>query len=389
MSVTPTTNYLSYEGLQKYDGLIKGYIADAEGKIKVANTHFTKPVGTDSATLESALAQLVAEQADAKIAVQETAGTDSDTFAKKYTLWTGDIKPEEADPYASATKLGEINIPKDFLIKKSEVKVVEEADKPVEGYKIGQKYIDFTVNAKDAADPSKDEHMYILVDDLVKPFTVKENATQVQVAISDENVISATLVDGGVDLDALANEVKADYAIKVTTTPGGEADAFAQQVVIAQGVDAEGEDVVKAILTFPKDIYVSAGSCEYLNAEAIAAITDVEGTKPTIPGYYIILTLTNNTKKVYVPVSTIASTFSVLNTHAEEGETQNNSVTLTKDTTDPTDAKLSAEITDAGVTTSKIANSAVTIDKLADSVLQEFPGVIPLTGDDSIAKLFE
>lgn len=408
MSVTPTTNYLSYAGLQKYDELIKGWVRDAEGEIKITNTHFTVPAGQTAATLEDAIGQLVDEQADAKIVIQETAGTTTDLYAKKYTIWTGDIKPGEADPYADATKIGDIDIPKDFTLLDAEVKVVATEDDPVEGYKVGQKYIDFTVNAKEAADPTKLKHMYILVDDLVKPFTVEEDAEQVQIAISATNELSATLVDGGVDLDALAQEVKDDYAIDVTITAGGDSDAFAQKVVISQGVNEDGDPVEKATLEIPKDCYVESGTCEYLNADAIAAIDDAEGTAPTVAGYYIKLALANKDKTVYVPVSSIAAGFSVLNTHDVEGVATANSVTLTKDTTDPTDAKLSAEITDGGVTTVKIADdavtnekladdavdtdqvkdSAITLDKLSDTVLEELPGIIPLTGENSIESLF-
>lgn len=62
-----------------------------------------------------------------------------------------------------------INIPKDYLVKKAEVKVCEEDDKPVEGYKVGDKYLDFTINTKDSeeGEEENESHIYILFRELV------------------------------------------------------------------------------------------------------------------------------------------------------------------------------------------------------------------------------
>lgn len=58
-----------------------------------------------------------------------------------------------------------INIPKDFLVKSATVKTVTTANNPVSGYVIGDKYLDFVVNSKDNS--ATDEHLYVLVSDLV------------------------------------------------------------------------------------------------------------------------------------------------------------------------------------------------------------------------------
>ncbi len=72
------------------------------------------------------------------------------------------------------TKNGEnvgeaINIPKDYLVKEAAVKTVETENEPVEGYAVGEKYIDFTVNTK--GKDGNETHLYIRVADLVKPYT--------------------------------------------------------------------------------------------------------------------------------------------------------------------------------------------------------------------------
>lgn len=42
--------------------------------------------------------------------------------------------------------IGTIDIPRDFLVKSAELKTVVEDDKPYEGAKVGDKYIDFIIN---------------------------------------------------------------------------------------------------------------------------------------------------------------------------------------------------------------------------------------------------
>ena len=69
-----------------------------------------------------------------------------------------------------------INIPKDFLVKSGEVKMVTAADKAAGGifynnpdFLEGDKYIDFTINVKEGS--ATDEHIYINVKDLVDVYT--------------------------------------------------------------------------------------------------------------------------------------------------------------------------------------------------------------------------
>lgn len=98
---------------------------------------------------------------------------------------------------------GSINIPKDFLVKSAALSTVTTADVPYAGAKVGDKYIDFVINAKDASATA--EHIYLPVNDLVDVYTAQANATQVQLAIDSNNVISATIVAGSVGTTELAN----------------------------------------------------------------------------------------------------------------------------------------------------------------------------------------
>lgn len=59
-----------------------------------------------------------------------------------------------------------IDIPKDYLVKNAEVKICEVNNVPVEGYLVGDKYIDFTINSKD--DSGTETHLYIAFKELIQ-----------------------------------------------------------------------------------------------------------------------------------------------------------------------------------------------------------------------------
>ena len=105
----------------------------------------------------------------------------------------------------NGTQVGaKINIPKDFLVKSAEIKTVTVADEPYEGAEVGDKYIDFVINAKDASATA--EHIYLPVNELVDVYTAEAGATQVQLAIDSSNEISATIVAGSIGTTELAND---------------------------------------------------------------------------------------------------------------------------------------------------------------------------------------
>lgn len=98
----------------------------------------------------------------------------------------------------NGSQVGEkINIPKDFLVKSASVETVETADDPVTGYSIGDKYLDFVINAKDNS--STDEHLYVLVTDLIDTYTADNSTLQLsnnQFSIKDNGVALGKLSTG-------------------------------------------------------------------------------------------------------------------------------------------------------------------------------------------------
>lgn len=122
----------------------------------------------------------------------------------------------------NGTQTGEkINIPKDMVVQSGSVKTCETADKPVSGYKVGDKYIDLVLaNVENS-------HVYILVSDLVDNYTAGTAIT-----ISGKTI--------GVNLETLKQTfaLKADVdkkATKSTTLSGyGITDAYTKTEVTAE-----------------------------------------------------------------------------------------------------------------------------------------------------------
>ena len=176
--------------------------------------------------LDNAVQGIITESKSYTIAEQSTA---EEGFFKTYQL--------QEVVGGTATQVGaKINIPKDFLVKNAEVKTVTAADKAEGGifynnpdFEVGNKYIDFTVNAKAAQTAGEETHIYLNVKDLVDVYTAAQSATEVQLAIDSNNVISATLVDGGVTTSKIA-----DGAVQTAKIA---AQGVTSEKIAAQGVE--------------------------------------------------------------------------------------------------------------------------------------------------------
>lgn len=94
-----------------------------------------------------------------------------------------------------------IDIPKELVVEAGSVKEVTEEGNPYAEAKVGDKYIELII-------ANQDEPIYVPAKDLVDIYTAKDGATEVQVAISNTNEISATLVNGGITEEKLAEGVK-------------------------------------------------------------------------------------------------------------------------------------------------------------------------------------
>lgn len=124
----------------------------------------------------------------AKVQAKTTPNTG---YLKTYEV----IQGKQAD--GSDKVIGEIDIPKDFLLKSATVETCTVPDTPIAGLVVGDKYIDMVVNVEDSSATA--QHVYIAIKDMVTAYTVEASAKVVQLAISATNEISAVLVDGGIE----------------------------------------------------------------------------------------------------------------------------------------------------------------------------------------------
>lgn len=139
------------------------------------------------------LVDAIPAQTDYTVTITETTdGLDSDV-AKKYTFTQ------------NGAEIGTINLAKELVVTSGSVKEVTVADAPYAGAVVGDKYIELVI-------ANQDDPIYVPAKDLVDIYTAKDmtgiEGAEVQVTISNTNEIAATLVNGGITEEKLAEDVK-------------------------------------------------------------------------------------------------------------------------------------------------------------------------------------
>lgn len=147
--------------------------AAADVSVADADSYFT------GSTVEAVLAELheAIQGADASKTVYMITAQDPGSYAAVYDLYQG----ANGGGSASDVHIGTINIPKDMVVSRGEVKVVTVDDEPYTGARVGDSYIDLTL-----ANATND-HIYIPANALV------------------EYVTGGTAADGIITVDVNAN----------------------------------------------------------------------------------------------------------------------------------------------------------------------------------------
>lgn len=99
-----------------------------------------------------------------------------------YTQNTGVLTSILKDQEGNVLSNIDIDFPTEQIVKSGEVKTCIQDNVPVQGYVVGDKYIDFTLIS--------DEHLYVLVSDLVDQMTVQKVGTG--------NVVTDVAVEGNI-----------------------------------------------------------------------------------------------------------------------------------------------------------------------------------------------
>ena len=143
----------------------------------------------------TALTEFLSKCDDRYARAGEIPGVDSYTIVKLQTAATGYAATYQLYKNGAAIAGSVINIPKDYLVKSAEIKTCSTADTPVQGYVVGDKYIDFVVNTVD--NDGTASHIYLLVSELVDAYTAGNG-----INITNQNVVSVKLgTANGLSLD--------------------------------------------------------------------------------------------------------------------------------------------------------------------------------------------
>lgn len=121
----------------------------------------SQPIRTSGIGTLEALARELSER------YQKKADMPNYTIKKEITATNGYAATYRL--YKDDSAVGEeINIPKDYLVKSAVVKVCSVSNQPVIGYAVGDKYVDFVINARDS--DGNESHIYLKVSELVTAY---------------------------------------------------------------------------------------------------------------------------------------------------------------------------------------------------------------------------
>ena len=258
-----TKSFLTHEGLQEYDTKIKEFIA-----------------GSTSG---------------GEVYVTETAGGSSDPFGKRYGLYQGGGSAQAPVP---AEKIADIDIPKDMVVESGSV-----VDITYSNGKLYDNGTDVTALIKGtggtatAADAGKylkliianatSDVVYISVKDLGQIYTVQPNASEVQLAIDANNVISATIVT--IDGSKITYSVSETVKQALTRLDGSDSTTGSVSKKIKDAISALDTSANVPIATY----YAATGSTGD-KIELTSAIAESDGIVEGVSGNKIILTAITN-----------------------------------------------------------------------------------------------
>lgn len=199
-------------------------VTEADGKLSAATATTLKKLASTAAAEDATTAAITdgdptdpqtlyaagTVQSTLEAIARDVAGSDV-TVEKDATATTGYISSYTIKQGGQQVGV-KIDIPKDYLVKSAKIveyalddvtnkyyDVINDPQKEHEidalptGVTVGKKYIDFVINSKDGS--GEESHIYLDVADLAHVYTAAPNASEIQIAISADDVISASVVD--------------------------------------------------------------------------------------------------------------------------------------------------------------------------------------------------
>ena len=190
---------------------------------------------------------------------------DAKEAATKGSVVTVKKQSEAEDTFAATywvmqngEKVGDsINIPKDFLVKDAKLETCIQDDTPVVGYKVGDKYIDFIINAIDETSTTTEKHIYLLVTDLIDVYTGKEVENGISVKLDENNKISAEVSGKAIARANITDEFEANIKALEDTHSKKADDSFN---TVTEQINAEAKDgIYKAATEIESAVTIAEG----------------------------------------------------------------------------------------------------------------------------------
>ena len=202
-STNPVANRVIKNGMYTKDEIheLMAHIDVGHGKLLSINVTEDGILQVDNDSFEYYTTDEVdAELAKKTVSFEQQANPDSGDFAT-YVLKQNNV---QVGP--------KIKIPQDFLIRSGSVKTCTVANNPVQGYKVGDKYLDLVINTKEGS--STNNHIYILATDFIDDYYADNITLQLV-----NRVFS--IKDKGVSKSKLSDEVQIslDYADTFNNSP--------------------------------------------------------------------------------------------------------------------------------------------------------------------------
>ena len=283
---------------------VPGSLADVATSGEAADVSYDNTESGLSATDVQEAIDALAEASQGGVASKTIWFTDDSAgqsdYAKVYKLYQGANAPDAQT--SPATLIGTINVPKDKVLQDAEVVNITFHDDAlwdgttdVTELIVGSgtptaddagKYIKMVM--QNVADP-----LYVSVKDLVDEYTAAAGATQVQLAISNTNEISATLVAGGVDTTELADgavttakiEDDAVTASKVSIAGHTESQTAGSDGIAISVTTTDGQ-VSAVSASIAAGTYDAAGAASTAETNAVSTVVGTSGDASTADTVY-------------------------------------------------------------------------------------------------------
>lgn len=241
---TNTSAIATLNGDETTAGSVKKAVKDASDTINAKIGDVSTLTTTEKTNLVGAVNEVKSAVDSAKTAGEVTVTTDSTTegYLKTYTIKQGGVE------------ISKIDIPKDLVVTSGEV-VVDPDGQPA------GTYIKLTI-------ANQETPIYINVKTLVDVYTAQASASQIQLAISATNEISATIVAGSVGTTELADS--AITTVKI-------ADANVTLAKLAQDVTDSIADAKKAGTDASSAVTALENGAVKTNADNITALQELVG----------------------------------------------------------------------------------------------------------------